>query len=700
MDPPRNTPERSAVARKPGNPVARTLRKATRRANANAEQDVRLTTPRAHRETMRMESMQGLPVLIDISLSPNTIINHVSKSAGQGGPARITAHQEPERQQAARPDIDRAVKSTEIPKYMPGRAESSAGASSTSRNRGVSIPQPRLGQRKNEPTFVSTDPEGKTYFGPNLSLFRRNHNDHLEDDQPQRFSGFATGGGKEYGRAARKVKDTSHQVAVKAAKKRKQGTRLLLILRTYVDSGEVIQTDESDESSSREDSTSDESEVAGPKRPHSPSAQLLFALEALTLHKTIMEKTKQLPYLPRNLHKGFLLRCSREGINTQRTGSAGEVRVITERETGGLEDDKYETTMNDWLCPLCGPSPGPYPTRDALNAHLRWDHEEVGVGWNSFDDAWELRLLLRDPVIELTDSEDEDETSSEDEVGPREPPSPVRTEDDIMAVEIEAMRDITIREESPIPEMPEPPHAVAHISFKFEAKVDEDDEPHPSELHPHRPFIDDEPRPGGPAARYPYLPIVHGNTNLLYSCKPVTGPRLLDFVDTLEIENHGVAGKWLIWEREDEIFELDDVRDEDKVMCAVWNRWIALHRKKFITNYIKGVEDFVKDNLWIIYQAVGRDGLKVWLLLLIQNRFLNGHGMASVMQLYDELVRCWCAGSPKAMYLSEDEMPIASDPNKHKQTTGLHEKSAVRTSQHTLRLQASSLLSAESKLII
>ncbi|KAA1473000.1 hypothetical protein DENSPDRAFT_872540 [Dentipellis sp. KUC8613] len=594
MDPPQNPPERQVFARKSGVAAPLAIRKNTRRASANVEQDARFATPRPHRATMRM-SMQGLP------------------SAGQGGPARIVAHQEPERQQAAHPDIPRAIKTAETPLYMPGRAESSAGRSATSRNRAVNNLFQRTGSLRNEPAFKSTDPEEMTYFGPNLSLVRRNPvlDDGLGEAQPQRR--------KVYGKAARKVKDTPDQLASKTAKKRKQ----------------AIETDESDESSSREDSSSDESEAAGPPRPHSPSKQLLSALEGLTLHQTIMEKTKQLPYLPRNVHKGFLLRCTREGIDTRRTGPPGEVRVITERETGGLKEDKYETTMNDWLCPLCGPSPGPYPTKDTLNAHLKWDHEEVDVEWNNFDGAWELKLLLHDPVIELTDSS-EDETSSEDEVGLRDVPSPVRTEDDIMAVEIEAMRDITIREESPIPE---PSQAVAHISLKFEAKADEEDEPHPSELFPRRPFIDDEPRPGGPAARYPYMPIVHGNTTLLYSCKPVTGPRLLDFVDTLEIENHGVAGKWLIWEREDEIFELDDVRDEDKVMCAVWNRWIALHRKKFITNYIEGVENFIKDNLWIIYQAVGRDGLKVWLLLLIQNRFLNGHGMASMMLLYDELVR-------------------------------------------------------------
>ena len=35
---------------------------------------------------------------------------------------------------------------------------------------------------------------------------------------------------------------------------------------------------------------------------------------------------------------------------------------------------------------------------------------------------------------------------------------------------------------------------------------------------------------------------------------------------------------WAIIDREEEIFELEDVRDEDKVMLALWNRWIMLNR--------------------------------------------------------------------------------------------------------------------------
>lgn len=35
---------------------------------------------------------------------------------------------------------------------------------------------------------------------------------------------------------------------------------------------------------------------------------------------------------------------------------------------------------------------------------------------------------------------------------------------------------------------------------------------------------------------------------------------------------------WLIIDQEEDLFELDNVRDEDKMMRALWNRWIFLNR--------------------------------------------------------------------------------------------------------------------------
>jgi hypothetical protein len=69
----------------------------------------------------------------------------------------------------------------------------------------------------------------------------------------------------------------------------------------------------------------------------------------------------------------------------------------------------------------------------------------------------------------------------------------------------------------------------------------------------------------GPAAE-PYLE----------SCRP-GGTRLFDLLNELSLEPYGVMS-WAVVGREDEVLEHDDLSDEDKVMLALWNRWIVLNR--------------------------------------------------------------------------------------------------------------------------
>lgn len=74
----------------------------------------------------------------------------------------------------------------------------------------------------------------------------------------------------------------------------------------------------------------------------------------------------------------------------------------------------------------------------------------------------------------------------------------------------------------------------------------------------------------GPSAVYPYLPPDQ------YSARP-GGPKLYDLLNTLSLEPFGLM-TWFIVDKEEDIFELDDVRDEDKVMQALWARWMLLNR--------------------------------------------------------------------------------------------------------------------------
>lgn len=80
----------------------------------------------------------------------------------------------------------------------------------------------------------------------------------------------------------------------------------------------------------------------------------------------------------------------------------------------------------------------------------------------------------------------------------------------------------------------------------------------------------------GPSLTPPYLPETDERGGVYYSCRP-SGPRLFDLLNTLSLKPYGVL-KWVIIDREEELFELDDILDEDKVMQALWYRWIFLNR--------------------------------------------------------------------------------------------------------------------------
>lgn len=98
-----------------------------------------------------------------------------------------------------------------------------------------------------------------------------------------------------------------------------------------------------------------------------------------------------------------------------------------------------------------------------------------------------------------------------------------------------------------------------------------------SELPPPNPD-----NPLGPAARYPYLPAKsdYGGSMVLYSCRP-GGPCLYDLLGTLPLEPYGLLS-WEVIDREEEIYESDDIKEEYKIMHALWARWIILNRYEVI----------------------------------------------------------------------------------------------------------------------
>ena len=82
--------------------------------------------------------------------------------------------------------------------------------------------------------------------------------------------------------------------------------------------------------------------------------------------------------------------------------------------------------------------------------------------------------------------------------------------------------------------------------------------------------------PLGAAAQYPYLPETDADGQPLYSCR-IGGPRIFDLLNTLPLDEFGIMS-WAIVDREEVLFEMEDISDEDRVMLALWNRWIMINR--------------------------------------------------------------------------------------------------------------------------
>ncbi|KZT68341.1 hypothetical protein DAEQUDRAFT_727911 [Daedalea quercina L-15889] len=410
--------------------------------------------------------------------------------------------------------------------------------------------------------------------------------------------------------------------------------------------------------------------------------QLARALDALTLTTSRLQQYKQLPFLLRNLRKGFRRRCEKAGIRTNPERRLEETVGVVYRydwddganEDSGNESDhiyeEWQGRMDSWSCPLCQLH-GHFDTREMLGYHLRLDHNEVKVEWTRANkregETWEIVLTIPD-IKEDTRSlsvEDPDFDSDQASVSPQGVPPESRSPSPMPVspvIRAQSPSRETLSEEqtllrSPkappidqIPEPSEPPRSPLLIPKKFRAPSPtvstsaqvsstrtRSTTARPQRQHtvstrgslparyPSPPPPSD---PHGPAAQYPYIP--EGE----YSCRP-GGPKIYDLLSSVSLEPFGVLS-WMIVDREEELFELDDVRDEDKVMMALWNRWIVLHRHDFIfKGYFKGIIAFVDEYWRMIHRAAGWGALRAFLLMLTANRFLTPSQVVKVLKHYE-----------------------------------------------------------------
>jgi len=94
---------------------------------------------------------------------------------------------------------------------------------------------------------------------------------------------------------------------------------------------------------------------------------------------------------------------------------------------------------------------------------------------------------------------------------------------------------------------------------------------------------------------------------------------------------------WSLLERDEELFEVDDIRDEEKAMQALWNRWIVSRRRRYLLNPHKSVLEFVEAFLPTITETAGWKGVRVWLLLLAKHKYLTGDDVVIMMNHYESV---------------------------------------------------------------
>ncbi|OAX38476.1 hypothetical protein K503DRAFT_770448 [Rhizopogon vinicolor AM-OR11-026] len=384
--------------------------------------------------------------------------------------------------------------------------------------------------------------------------------------------------------------------------------------------------------------------------PEMPSDALIEALEDISLVTIRLATLHRLPFMLRNLRQGFLSRCKFLGIDTSH--SLPPPKPITVEyscavriaEDGSPKRQVTRTTMRDWKCPLCELH-CTFLSQKILSAHLRWDHSNVDFAWAMVDYTLTLRLPLPGlvplpphsrplltPTARTASTEISDFSSNKIFSDRNITPATIQPTSRYTSVSSQSFRDPCLLDIKPKYYLPTPPRTGSVVSTNVRStSVSSRAISRASSIHTSgNPTPPPQSDPLGPAAQYPYLPESHSDG--VYSCR-LGGPRLYDLLNSMSLEPFGVLG-WVILDREEEFFETDDVRDEDKVMQALWYRWIFLNRNKFVANFFNGTKSFIKDNWRMIHQAAGLGALRTWLLLLNIHNFLVTLEVVTLLRFY------------------------------------------------------------------
>ncbi|KAH9053177.1 hypothetical protein EDB87DRAFT_283241 [Lactarius vividus] len=365
---------------------------------------------------------------------------------------------------------------------------------------------------------------------------------------------------------------------------------------------------------------------------------MMAAFGTLSLSVAAAAHKRRLPFLRRVVKTSFRRRCQKTGIGVDPVSRPTQALTVLYKLAIDVSEDesdndvtvysvhKVKLALDKLLCPLCDTLGGIY-SKEMLEAHMEWDHSDVEVNWRQKQGgSWEIALELRGGEVDEWDGAES--PLRQDFSYPPSPIRPLSPTDTLRGSSVGAG------------ELPTPARKTAEVTEALEQrdflKTD-------FFLSPafHRPFasaavsgsahrVPGTGDPLGPLAVYPYFPTSGDDENILFSCRP-GGPRLFDLVSRFSASEYGLTS-WSLIERDEELFEIDDVRDEEKAMQALWNRWIFFERRYFgyfnvgyfhplilsTSRYLldprKTTMAFVEKFLAVIIKTAGWKGMRVWLL--------------------------------------------------------------------------------------
>lgn len=360
-----------------------------------------------------------------------------------------------------------------------------------------------------------------------------------------------------------------------------------------------------------------------------PPSKLMDALLDLFLfYNPQGDEYRFLPFLRRNVRQGFTSRSGRGQVIDPKP-----VNILVVYLLPGSSELRWTGVITEYLCPVCTLFNGLFKNRDMLAQHIQDDHQEISSHWQREGDSqWTLTITFPPPPKQESPSPHLSTTELYH-------PQPRHGADSVSNVMVK------LRQESESP---------GHLEFLPDSSYS----PPPSKRPPHLPVT---PPPAssslGPSAEPPYLPAFPITSNnidknkgdqymgqpVYYTCRP-GGPKIYDLLGTLPMSQFGIM-EWEIIDREEELFECDDITDEGKVVAALWNRWYYLKgsghdpNSSFRQNRLEGVRSFIHYYWRMIHRAAGWEALRNWLLVLQTYRLLTIADVAKALKEYEGLTK-------------------------------------------------------------